>query len=296
MEKRVLLAVVLSFIVLYGYQALFPPPDPRQRPSTPARSTTTTAPSAASVQPAQPGQPAEAVATAEPLVHDPRERDIVVENREVQGIFTTRGGVLKHWRLKRYLGSDGQPLDLVPKLPPDAIRPFTLTTGDQPTDATLARALFKPSADSVDATSSGDRLVFEYRDAAGLEVRKEFTLVPDRPFIFEFSASVSKNGKALNPTVHWGPALGTGVVSSGMTYAPSPQPIFYRDRDVTRVGFGDIAAQGAVEGTVGFGGVDDHYFLSAAMPKSQPVRAAVRSARRCRSKERIAVSSSCPGR
>ena len=26
MEKRVLLAVVLSFIVLYGYQALFPPP------------------------------------------------------------------------------------------------------------------------------------------------------------------------------------------------------------------------------------------------------------------------------
>ena len=30
MEKRVLLAVVLSFIVLYGYQALFPPPEPPQ--------------------------------------------------------------------------------------------------------------------------------------------------------------------------------------------------------------------------------------------------------------------------
>ena len=32
MEKRVLLAVVLSFIVLYGYQAMFPPPDPRLKP------------------------------------------------------------------------------------------------------------------------------------------------------------------------------------------------------------------------------------------------------------------------
>ena len=28
MEKRVLLAVVLSFVVLYGYQAMFPPPEP----------------------------------------------------------------------------------------------------------------------------------------------------------------------------------------------------------------------------------------------------------------------------
>ena len=30
MEKRVLLAVALSFLVLYGYQALFPPPKPAQ--------------------------------------------------------------------------------------------------------------------------------------------------------------------------------------------------------------------------------------------------------------------------
>ena len=32
MEKRVLLAVFLSFLVLYGYQALFPPPKPRPIP------------------------------------------------------------------------------------------------------------------------------------------------------------------------------------------------------------------------------------------------------------------------
>ena len=31
MEKRVLLAVVLSFVVLYGYQALYPPPKPQPR-------------------------------------------------------------------------------------------------------------------------------------------------------------------------------------------------------------------------------------------------------------------------
>ena len=34
MEKRVLLAVVLSFVVLYGYQALFPPPEASAGPQT----------------------------------------------------------------------------------------------------------------------------------------------------------------------------------------------------------------------------------------------------------------------
>ncbi len=47
------------------------------------------------------------------------ERDVVVENPEVEAVFTTRGAVLKHWRLKRYLGADGKPLDLVPSGVPD---------------------------------------------------------------------------------------------------------------------------------------------------------------------------------
>ena len=50
------------------------------------------------------------------------------------------------------------------------------------------------------------------------------------------------------PTVTWGPALGTGTVSSGMTYSPSPQPIFHKDGKVTRVGFDDIAQYRTVEG------------------------------------------------
>ena len=33
MEKRVLLAVFLSFLVLFVYQSLFAPPPPQERPS-----------------------------------------------------------------------------------------------------------------------------------------------------------------------------------------------------------------------------------------------------------------------
>jgi YidC/Oxa1 family membrane protein insertase len=273
MEKRVLLAVVLSFIVLYAYQALIQPPAPvRPAPGAPQAppATSTAAPQPQTSATATP--PPAPTPAAQPLVHDAQERDIVVENQEVQAVFTSRGGVLKHWRLKRYLGPDNQPLDLVPlKLPAGSRRPFALMTGDEAADTTLSQALFKPSSDSIDARSAPARLAFEYSDASGLTARKEFTFSPQHPYLIELTAVVNRSGTIVNPTVHWGPALGTGTVSSGMTYSPSPQPIFYRDRDVTRVGFGDIAESRTTEGTVDFAGVDDHYFLSAALPRSQPV-------------------------
>ena len=210
---------------------------------------------------------------AAPQVHDTRDREIVVENREVQAVFSTRGAVLQHWRLKRYLGADGRPLDLVPTQAPQGLpRPFALSVGEAATDARLAQALFKPSADTLEAYSSPARISFEYSDASGLTARKEFSFTPDQPFVVDFSGKVSRNDKPLNVSVLWGPALGTGVVSSGMTYAPSSQPIFYLDRKVKRVGFGDVGKYQTVEGNLGFVGVDDHYFLSAWIAKGQPAK------------------------
>ena len=87
-----------------------------------------------------------------------------------------------------------------------------------------------------------------------------------------FSADVNSGGTALLPTIAWGPALGTGRVSSGMTYAPSPQPIYYLNGKVSRVSFADIAEHAQVEGNIGFGGVDDHYFLAAVVTPGQPTR------------------------
>ena len=57
-----------------------------------------------------------------------------------------------------------------------------------------------------------------------------------------------------------------------MTYAPSSQPVFYRDRKVTRVGFTDIQNYKSIEGRFGFAGVDDHYFLAAELSPPDPIR------------------------
>ncbi len=275
MEKRVLLAVVLSFVVLYGYQAVFPPPKPQPKPAAAAGVDGAT-PSTASPAPAAPAAPE--LPAAATLVADTDERDVTFENESVSAVFTTRGGALKSWRLKKYQDAGRQPLELVPQaVPAGTPRPFTLSVPDAALSATLARALFKPSATDVRVGTEPATLTFEYQEASGLSARKEFTFAPTSPYIVSLSATVTQAGQPVLPTVEWGPALGSGiVVTSSTTYSPPPQPIFYRDGSVSRIGLSKVGEHASQEGSFGFAGVDDHYFLTAAIPGGQPMHLAYR--------------------
>jgi YidC/Oxa1 family membrane protein insertase len=290
MEKRVLIAVILSFIVLYAYQAMFPPPKPAD--VKPPSATTTAAPAdrasapaaGAAVTPNPPAEnPAQATqpqpaSSAAPLVADAAERDIKVENNEVSAVFSTRGGVLKSWRLKKYPDSTGQPLEIVPhSVPPGTTRPFTLAVADPAASATLARALFKPSADQVSVTSGNASLVFDYQDASGLSARKSFGFSASLPYVIDYSVAVSQAGKDVSPTIEWGPGIGTGVVANTRTYNPAPQPIFFRDGSVSRIRPNKVAENAVQEGVLPFAGVDDHYFLVATLPSQQPIRVEYRT-------------------
>jgi YidC/Oxa1 family membrane protein insertase len=280
MEKRVLIAVILSFIVLYGYQALFPPPKPQRTPAAAGgQPSGTSAPVAA--QPAAPqptpapasqpsAKPIEVEAPA-PLIADSADRDVVVENDAVRAVFATKGAVLKSWRLKRYKDASGNALDLVPQtVPAGTPRPFSLRLEDAALTARLASALFKPSATELHV-SAPTTLSFEYRDESGLDVRKEFSFSADHPYVVGFTARVSSGSKQLVPAIDWGPAVGSGIVSSTGMYNPPPQPIFFRDGKVTRVKTTKISEYASQDATFGFAGVDDHYFLAAALPEAQPL-------------------------
>jgi YidC/Oxa1 family membrane protein insertase len=283
MEKRVLLAVVLSFLVLYGYQALFTPPKPAGNPAgtvtTPAPEkspatpgSTTTSAAAAAPSGASAAAPSTAQPAAAAIVADAAERDIAFENDSVRAVFSTRGGALKSWRLKKYQDANREPLELVPHtVPAGTLRPFTLSVADAAVSATLAQALFKPSADTVRPSSGPATLAFDYQDASGLSAHKEFLFTPASPYVIDFSATVTQAGKELVPTIEWGPGIGSGVVTSTRTYNPAPQPIFYRDGTVSRIKENKIAENAVQQGTLGFAGVDDHYFLAATVPGGRPV-------------------------
>ena len=268
MERRVLLAIFLSFVVLYGYQAAV-----------------LNHPEAGSGSDQRRGAPAAQQSCRRRLVGrgstrggpaslpppTPHARDVVVENAQRPRRLHDPRGALKSWRLKRYSDAAGQPLELIPQhVPAGTAAPFTISTDDPNVSARLASANFTSSADNV-SVQGPQTLTFQYRDG-DLVAEKAFAFVPDKPYVVTLNASLTVNGQPQPLTVHWGPALGTGIVQHSRGYNPAPQAIFFKERKVTRVAPAKLLQQAVQEGTFGFAGVDDHYFLSALVDVNQPIR------------------------
>src|SRR5688500_9902431 len=129
MERRLLLAIVLTFIVLTAYQWLVPtiPPAPAGAPAS-AGTQPAQAPGAVPQPPAATAQPAAPVPTpVETIQADTTARSVTVDNGVVRAVFSNRGATLSAWQLTGYEGSGGQVVDLVPHdVPADQPRPFSL--------------------------------------------------------------------------------------------------------------------------------------------------------------------------
>ena len=316
MERQVLLAVFLSFLVLVLYQRFLAPPvpldlvtaDPTASPAAPVGATEP----APAVRDASPAAVAPAVSDAvpppaadetfEPIVSDEAAgpRDIVVESEYIRAVFANRGATLVSWQIKGHVDDSGGPVELVPpEVSPDQTWPFSLRVPDAPgITARLDDALFRPSVDQLQLRADPATLVFEYEDSAGLRARKSFTFqaLPNcedrarearcepQPYLVRFAASVTTAEGALPVMMRWGPAIGgerTNV--SRMTFPQPPAGVLYgrafengllQEIDIYRAGPADLREWSTYEGEFEFVGVDNKYFLAAALPGTGPSRVA----------------------
>jgi YidC/Oxa1 family membrane protein insertase len=232
------------------------------------------APTAAQAGPAPAAESAPAVAQT---VGETTERQIVVETETVEATLSNRGGRIISWKLKDYL-DNGQPVELVPsELPADQVTPFSLRVDDPQITSRLNSALYRVSGDTngrVDARTAEGGVVFEFEDASGLRARKELRFDP-RNYLITFSASVNQGDRTLNPAVLWGPGLGDIGASTGGgsfftgNYIQPPQAIYHRAGEVERVPATNLGEQPVQEGEFRFIGIDDHYFIAAALNPGQ---------------------------
>jgi len=271
MERRVLLAIFLCFLVIYLWQALFVKPVPK-----PGGSTTTATPTAATARPAQsPGQAKEAPITtppptispgAEALVGETSERDVRVETDNVIAVFTNRGGRLKSWRLKRYEDDHREPLELVANdLPADQPLPFSLRVPDAAQSTTLNGALYSVK-ESSSADSHGTNVTFEYRDTAGLHALKRFQLEP-KSYILTFESSVASGDHALAPAIEWGPGMGgpdDTVARNRSRFGYAPRALLSAGGKEQRITAANLAKPPTYEDNFAYAGIDVHYFMSVA--------------------------------
>ena len=289
MEKRIIFAVALSFLVLYVYQGVFMP-KPVPRPvakaaqaqqvagsdatalggtQTPAAgngaasdgSSTASAPAGDAKAISQPSG-----AAAEVLAGDTTERDIVVETATIHAVFSNRGAVVKHWELTRYIDESKAPVDLVPQKLARTVKPFTIETGDAAADARINNALFKVEGGGATTDSKTKRTLvsFEYRDSSGLGIRKAFSIDPER-YTIEASVSALQGVQAANLAFKMGAGLGDVEHTVASRYTKKPAALIFRGGKLERLDAKTVVTTPTYEGDIPWGGVDDHYFLLAAI-------------------------------
>ena len=220
MEKRLLFAIVLSFLVIFLYQAVFmkrPPQPETPKGDTPLELTQAPEPKAepepiesqpAKKQPqaAQESPPSQADFTP---TSEQAEEQIVIDTAMFQAVWSNKGGVLRSWRLREHKDDGGEDLELVSTQSQEINRyPFSLLTEDPDFDTLINNSLYKSARQTK--TIDGiyvEEVRFDFADEHNNRVEKIFVFY-DGMYNIDLAINVWRNGQQIEPRIIWGPQIG----------------------------------------------------------------------------------------
>jgi len=220
MEKRLILAIVLSFLVLALYQMVFiknkpqtpPEPQPQAQTQVPVQPA---APEPKAAEPPVPAEARPADAQAFEQAEGGAEQQVLVDTSLYQAVWSNRGASLRSWKLKPHLDESKEGLELVSRRAAEVgTFPFFLETQDAELDRVANGSLFLPSASGLELQDGQTgELKFYYSDGNTVKIEKAF-IFTGGAYDFEVRMSVWKEGRKVEPRVIWGPGIGNPVVTT----------------------------------------------------------------------------------
>lgn len=296
MERRLLLAAILSSLVLIAWQYLMPaPPTPDPAVQT-SGSTEGAADKAASkadpaassaaqgsvtAAPAQPGMVADGSANAAPgafVAPDARLEKMtkVVKTPLYEATFTSEGGGLQAFRLteyKAYHPSKGV-LDHILGVfrsdsePPHADEPANLLNAPFDNNFYFTMNGVVEQSSRYALTKATDSVVVFERDQGNVKITRTYTLTPDTYVLKQEVTVVNQSSNPLTTT----PVFGLNghfldPEKEGKSgYAPHLNATYLVGGEHKLLPHGKLEEAKKVSGPVDWAGIDDRYFLRAFMP------------------------------
>ncbi|HKY31522.1 MAG TPA: membrane protein insertase YidC [Candidatus Polarisedimenticolia bacterium] len=277
MEKRALVAVLLSVAVIVLWQIFFIPPV-TQGPSVPppAAESSGAAPGPGEAEPPAPveGPPAPTPAAEAIQAEAAEEFRLITGTQDVR--LTNQGGRVTWWRLPRYTLDEGRPVDLIPEQAAAAdVLPLQVKLpGDEETSRRLATALHRHEIEEIPAgdpsgLGPGRRVAFSYADGKGLAVRKSLALSQDG-YVARASLEVTRDGRPVPAVLVWATGLSQPVVGDTSSYGHvEGQAVVHDGSSVNRMLPGKLERRvvyGPATGTpVLWAGLESTYFASLAL-------------------------------
>jgi YidC/Oxa1 family membrane protein insertase len=265
MEKRVILAFVLSIAVMYAFTTLYTPrkaPEASAGVQIPATAPATQNPTPANSDSVAEKQPPTSAVEQESRAD--KAEEFVLDTPLYTATMSNVGGVLKSYRLKEYTDAEGRPLELIDQAAAAKVGwPLTVITGDKAVDDELSGA-------QLMGHQEGDRLSLEYA-SKGLHLRKILTFDRDN-YEFSLQTAVAKDGKSLPFSVAWRGGFGDQSIPQD----PAKKNALYQtDSAFKRVNLRGLKDLEQTYTTVRTG-VDDQYFLAMFLLPDNPAQVKVR--------------------
>jgi YidC/Oxa1 family membrane protein insertase len=270
MDKRSILAIILSILVVFIFQTFFikpPPPKEQETVSTQAPATKPAPPQKEASAP-EPRALLKARPAAAPEVI--AEKEITVDTRLYTAVFTTKGGALKSFKLKHYnktTAKDSELVELV-QVKPGMPGPLGLTFTDShiiiPADGT-----YKTNDDAFDLMKTPDRnrmtLVQTYPDQ--MKIEKVYTFNPNG-YDIELEIRVSNLSHTpinQNALLSWHEYVDPKAETDSYTHEG---PVISVAKSVERQEVKDIKAEKIFGPDIAWGGFESKYFIAAMIPQN----------------------------
>jgi len=267
MERRLLIAFALSFLVIMVSRSLWEPrkssaPLPQVEKTRQEGVKEEKTPPAANVAPG--------VKEASENKKADNEKLVRVETDLYQLAFSNKEGVVRSWVLKKYKDGNGNPLDLVDENKAKVFGyPLGLTIDrEEEASKSLAQALFvSDSPPKIDLTSSSrnssQTLEFEFSDQ-DLRVLKKFTF-NQGSYTVQVDCKVWIKGKPANYYLLWRSWSGDSTLDERTTVRTA---VYHNGQKITRLKASQLETEQELSGTFDFVGVEDQYFAAVFFPTS----------------------------
>lgn len=274
---RAILAIVLAFFILLGYQYLFVAPDQEQK--QPAIEKTAGAPEPKiPAQEAQPAPaPAESVQQFEPVgqfeqpVNLPAQqgRDVVVETNQYKAVISETGGGIRSFKLKNYRETAAPDAALKELISTDSYKdlPLYFTWGVEPKRAQIPLFAADKETLTIEAGES-QTLTMTATLSSGLQVTRRMTFAPDS-YLISMSVDIYNSSET--------PLQGSSYLSlTNRPFASTSQrylfsgPAALIDGKLQEIKPKDLEEAGqTLQGNITWAAFEGTYFMTGVIPENQ---------------------------
>lgn len=257
MEKRLIIATVMSVLVLLIFSYFFQTPlltkkEPEKE-----------------IAAEKPVEDKKAVASEEKLPAKkakqaplPSEKEIIIETDLYKAILTNRGGVIKAWELKKYKNNEKSQVQLIPQAD-EIIYPLSLDIEG----ADLNDKIFAADKNNISLSKdkNKDTITLSYSDSKGITVEKRLTFYNDT-----YKIDIDLSAEGIDKPILFSIGSDFGIVDKTATgYGSHIGSVASVDGKVKK----DLPKKAGeavqYQGKIAWAATEDKYFIASIIPKNK---------------------------